>query len=96
MSRFVVYVVGSAYQVIGWVLLAFAALALIWREPAYPFLAAALIGIGLGWLLQNLGEAKAEPRRSEALFSVAILWLLVPLLGALLVRRLLRLYRRAI
>ncbi len=83
MSRFVLYVVGTAYGVLGWVLLGFALLALLWREPATAFFASAAVGLGVGFVLQRLGEAKAEPRRSEALFAVAILWLLVPLLGAL-------------
>ncbi len=83
MSTFVLYVVGVAYWVLGWVLAGFAVLALLWQEPATGFFAAAAVGLGLGWLLQNFGTAKAEPKRAEALFSVAILWLLVPFLGAL-------------
>lgn len=83
MSRFVLYVVGTAYWVLGWVLLGFAFLALLWREPAFGFLGSAAVGLGFGFALQQLGAAKQEPRRTEALFAVAILWLLVPLLGAL-------------
>ncbi len=83
MSRFVLYVIGTAYAVLGWVLLGFAFLALLWQEPSLSFFASAAVGLGIGYLLQHYGEAKQEPRRSEALFAVAILWLLVPLLGAL-------------
>jgi len=83
MSRFVLYVVGTAYWILGWVLLGFAFLALLWREPGFFFFASAAVGLGVGFFLQRLGEAKQEPRRTEALFAVAILWLLVPLLGAL-------------
>ncbi len=76
------YLLGLTYQGFGGVLLAFAFLAFLWREDARGFALAALLGFGLGRLLQALGHPEAQPRRAEVFASVALLWLAVPLLGA--------------
>ncbi|MGC8875728.1 TrkH family potassium uptake protein [Thermus sp.] len=80
--RSTLYLLGLAYQGLGGLLLGFALLALLWREDARGFALAALLGFGLGRLLQALGHPEAQPRRAEAFASVALLWLAVPLLGA--------------
>ena len=80
---FVRYSLGTAFRALGWVLLAFAGLALVWREPVVGFLAGAVVGLGLGQLLRMTGTPKAEPKRAEGLYIVATMWLLVPLIGAL-------------
>jgi len=80
---FVRYSLGTAFRALGWVLLAFAGLALVWREPVVGFLAGATVGLGLGQLLRMTGTPKAEPKRAEGLYIVATMWLLVPLIGAL-------------
>lgn len=82
-SPFFFYVLGEAYRVVGFVLLGFSALAAVWREPWSGFLGAAVVGLLGGYGLRAIGRPKAEPKRAEALFTVATLWFFVPLLGAL-------------
>jgi len=66
----------------GFLLGGLALLALALGEDARGFGLAALLGVGLGRLMRGLGHPEARPRRAEVFASVALLWLLVPLLGA--------------
>jgi len=52
-------------------------------EDARGFFVGAAIGLLLGVVLRQLGSLEAEPRRAEALLTVAGLWILVPVLGAI-------------
>ncbi|MFX5157928.1 hypothetical protein ABTC76_21200, partial [Acinetobacter baumannii] len=55
----------------------------LYREDASGFLVGGLLGIVLGLVLRRLGNGHTDPRRAEALFTVALLWILVPALGAI-------------
>jgi trk system potassium uptake protein TrkH len=76
------YLLGLTYQGMGFLLFLFALGAFFLGEDARGFAVAALLGVGLGRLLQGLGHPEAQPRRAEVFASVALLWFLVPALGA--------------
>ncbi|GLV49022.1 potassium transporter TrkG [Thermus sp. LT1-2-5] len=76
------YLLGLTYQGVGALLFLFALLALLLEEDARGFAVGALLGVGLGKALQALGHPQAQPRRAEVFASVALLWILVPALGA--------------
>ena len=84
--------VGSALDLIGgvlkWVGAAFvvpAAVALGYGEPAWPFLAAGAVAVGAGLLLDQITGPKtgAAVGPRESFLVVALIWLLVPVFGAL-------------
>lgn len=77
------YLLGLTYQGFGLLMLAFALLALGWGEDARGFLLGTVLGVGLGKALQGVGHAEAQPHRAEVFAAVALLWLLVPALGAI-------------
>ncbi|GAB5602169.1 TrkH family potassium uptake protein [Thermus sp. FJN-A] len=76
------YLLGLSYQGLGLLLAAFALLALGWGEDPRGFALGAVLGVGLGKGLQGLGHPQAQPRRAEVFAAVALLWILVPALGA--------------
>ncbi|GGM91565.1 potassium transporter TrkG [Thermus composti] len=76
------FLLGLTYQGFGGLSLGFALLAWALGEDTRGFALAALLGLGLGRLFQLLGHPEAEPRRAEVFASVALVWLLVPVLGA--------------
>ncbi|SDF18820.1 trk system potassium uptake protein TrkH [Thermus arciformis] len=80
--RGTLYLLGLTYQGFGALFLGFAFLALALGEDVRGFALAALLGLGLGRAFQALGHPEAQPRRAEVFASVALLWLAVPLLGA--------------
>ncbi len=83
MGGFVRYSLGTALRAVGLVMLVFVLLALLWGEDVRGFLLGAGVGLAAGQFLRVTGTPKAEPKRAEGLFIVAVIWLLVPLLGAL-------------
>jgi trk system potassium uptake protein TrkH len=80
---FAFYFLGVVYLGLGLVMLLLELLSLLLGEPPIGFLVGSVLGIGLGLGFRALGNAKSEPSRAEALVSVALIWLLVPLLGAI-------------
>ncbi|WP_027892294.1 TrkH family potassium uptake protein [Calidithermus chliarophilus] len=76
------YVTGTVFLGLGGVMGLLGVVDGLYGEDVLGFLVGAALGIGLGLLLRRLGSARSEPSRAEALFTVAALWLLVPLLGA--------------
>ncbi len=82
-GRFAPYVVGTGLLTVAGVMLLFAGYAALIRDPAGGFLATALVGAPLGWLLRRIGAPNAEPTRREALIAVLASWLVVPALGGL-------------
>nr|WP_299430569.1 TrkH family potassium uptake protein [uncultured Meiothermus sp.] len=74
---------GVVYLALGLVMLGLEALALALGESPWGFLAGAAVGLGLGWWFRSLGDPRHEPGRAEALLSIALIWLLVPALGAI-------------
>ncbi len=81
--RFVYYFLGVVYLALGLVMLGLELLSLLLKESPWGFLAGAVVGLGLGGWFRRLGDPKHEPGRAEALLSIALIWLLVPLLGAI-------------
>lgn len=82
-GRFAPYVVGSGLLALASVAVLFAAYATLNREPYAGFLLAALVAVIVGYPLRHFGSAKSEPARREALLAVLLLWLVVPIAGAI-------------
>jgi trk system potassium uptake protein TrkH len=81
--RFAYYFLGVVYLALGLVMLGLEVLSLALGESPWGFLVGAIVGLGLGGWFRSLGDPKLEPGRAEALLSIALIWLLVPLLGAI-------------
>lgn len=81
--RVALFFFGTVYLALGLILLPLALLSLGLGEPPLGFLVASAVGLGLGWLLRTRGDPRGEPSRAEALLTVAMLWALVPALGAI-------------
>ncbi len=80
--RLVAHLVGAVYQGFGVLLLPFALLALLWGEDPRGFLLGSLLGFALGSLLKLGGRPTLGGDRAQVFAVVALLWLTVPLLGA--------------
>lgn len=80
---FAYHFLGVVYLAMGLVMLALELLALVLGESPWGFLFGAVVGLlfGLGFL--RMGNPRHEPGRAEALLSIALIWLLVPVLGAI-------------
>ncbi|MDR9411244.1 MAG: potassium transporter TrkG [Haloferacaceae archaeon] len=57
------------------------ALAVLWNEPAMPFLAAMVVTVVLGLGARGLGQ-DADPQPRDAFLAAALIWLLVAVIGA--------------
>ena len=57
------------------------ALAVLWNEPAMPFLAAMAVTVVLGRGARGLGQ-DADPQPRDAFLAAALIWLLVAVIGA--------------
>jgi trk system potassium uptake protein TrkH len=75
--------IGSLVKPLGLVFLFPAALALGYGEPVWPFLASGLFTWALGAGLEWVGTGKEGVGAREGYLVVALIWLLVPALGAL-------------
>ena len=82
-GRFAPYVVGSGLVALAGVALVFAAYAYLASEPPLGFVLAALFSLAFGYPLRRFGSTKGEPTRREALLAVLLLWLVIPLAGAI-------------
>lgn len=80
---FAPFVVGAGQCSLAVIMILFAAYALVSGEPAGGFVLTAVVSGALGVPLVRFGSARGEPTRREALLAVLLLWLLVPLAGAL-------------
>ena len=56
-------------------------LAVLWGEPAVPFLAAMAVTVVLGLGARGLGH-DADPQPRDAFLAAALIWLLVAVIGA--------------
>ncbi|WP_337869864.1 TrkH family potassium uptake protein [Meiothermus sp.] len=81
--RFAYYFLGVVYLALGAVMLGLEVISLALGESPWGFLLGAGVGLSLGWWFRSLGDPRHEPGRAEALLSIALIWLLVPLLGAI-------------
>ena len=82
-GRFALYVVAVGLLGLAGVngmLLLYAA---ILNEPVWGFGVTSLLAVLVGLPLLRFGLAKSEPTRREAMVGVLLLWLIVPLVGAL-------------
>lgn len=77
------YMTGTVYVALGSVMGLLGLVDALLGEDARGFFVGAGLGLSLGMLLRRLGNPQAEPRRAEALLTVAGLWIMVPLLGAI-------------
>jgi trk system potassium uptake protein len=75
--------IGSLIKPLGLVFLFPAALALGYGEPVWPFLTSGLITVALGAGLEWLTSGKERVGAHEGYLVVALIWLLIPALGAL-------------
>ncbi|MCL4454437.1 MAG: TrkH family potassium uptake protein [Deinococcus sp.] len=82
LPRVTLYILGLTYMGLGGVMALMALAGLVLGQSWLGFLAGAAIGLTLGALFRGVGASKTTPRRAESLFAVALLWLAVPLLGA--------------
>lgn len=62
-------------------LAAFGTVAWLAGHGGTGFLTTATASAPVGWLLFRLGSAEGEPSRREALLSVLLLWLIIPVVG---------------
>lgn len=76
------YVTGTVFFGLGGVMGLLGVVDGFYGEDVLGFLLGAVLGIGLGLLFRRLGSVRGEPSRAEALFTVAVLWLMIPVLGA--------------
>lgn len=82
-GRFAPYIVGTGLAFLAAIMVPFALYALLLREPWAGFAVTAGTAGAVGALLIRLGAPNAEPSRREALIGVLLLWLMVPLFGAI-------------
>lgn len=76
------FLLGTAYQGLGLALFFFGLLAWAFGDRPQGFFLGGALGLALGGLLHRIAHPQAEPSRAEVFLSVALLWLLVPALGA--------------
>ncbi|RDI96661.1 TrkH family potassium uptake protein [Meiothermus sp. QL-1] len=81
--RFAYYVLGVLYLAMALVMLGLELISLVLGESPWGFLLGAVVGFLLGSGFRWLGDPRHEPGRAEALLSIALIWLLVPALGAI-------------
>jgi trk system potassium uptake protein TrkH len=82
-GRFAPYVLGTALIGLALILAAMELYALVLHDPLRGFAVAALVAAGAGLGLRWLGARNANPSRRETLASVLLIWLCLPLVGAL-------------
>lgn len=81
--RFFISTLGRPLIPLGIVTLLFAGLALLWNEPLAGFITTGIVSLGLGLLGRYFGNVAIEPTRVEGITSVLLLWLIIPLIGAI-------------
>ncbi|MDQ3399108.1 MAG: TrkH family potassium uptake protein, partial [Deinococcota bacterium] len=82
-GRFAPFVVGAGLAGLSVICVVFGLYAALLGEPVTGFVAAGSLSLGLGAVLLYAGTAQADPARREAIIGVLLLWLVVPLAGAL-------------
>ena len=82
-GRFAPFLVGAGLVALACVQACFAIYAALAAEPWLGFTATAATAAAFGVPLAWTGSAAAEPSRREALLAVLLLWLIVPLTGAI-------------
>ena len=79
----VLNLVGAVLKYLGAAFLLPAAVALGYDEPVWPFLVAAAITAGTGFLVERVTQGKERVGPREGFLVVALTWLAVPAFGAL-------------
>ena len=80
---FTPYVLGAALLAFALVCAFFAAGCAIVNEPYLGFLFSAVLSGSIGVPLYLFGDPAGEPARREALIAVLLLWLVIPVIGAI-------------
>lgn len=82
-GRFAPYVLGSGLIALSLTMVLFTIYAGLEREPVAGFLWTALASAVVGFPLRRFGAARSEPARREALLAVLLMWIMIPLFGAI-------------
>jgi trk system potassium uptake protein TrkH len=82
-GHFAPYIVGVSLISLSLFSILFMGLALLTREPFLGFAITGLCGATIGGLLVWLGEARPDPSRHDGLTGVLLIWLALPLFGAI-------------
>lgn len=77
------FMTGTVYIALGAVMALLGLADTLLGEDGLGFFVGAATGLLLGFVLRQLGSPQAEPRRAEALLTVAGLWMMVPILAAI-------------
>src|SRR5690606_13130784 len=80
-GRFAPYVLGISLLAVAAVALVFTVYSAIVGDAVAGFLVTLAIALPIGLGLRSLGRAGSEPTRREALATVLLTWLVVPLVG---------------
>jgi trk system potassium uptake protein TrkH len=81
-GRFAPRIVGTGLLALSAALVVFGTVAFLAGHGGGGFLTTAAVAAPVGALLWRVGSARGEPSRREALLSVLLLWLVVPVVGA--------------
>lgn len=81
-GRFAPRIVGTGLLGIAVLMVAFTVLALAFREPWTGFALTGAAAGAVGAIASAFGRTHGEPSRREALLSVLLLWVVVPIMGA--------------
>ncbi|MER3536629.1 MAG: potassium transporter TrkG [Thermus sp.] len=76
------FLLGTAYEGLGLALIVFGLLAWVFGDRPQGFFLGGALGLALGRLAHRAARPQVELPRREVFLSIALLWLLVPALGA--------------
>lgn len=82
-GRFTPYIVGTSLLGLGFVSALFVLFALLIHEAFLGFIVTGAVAAAVGGVLVRLGDRRADPARREGLLGILLLWLTLPLFGAI-------------
>ena len=82
-DHFAPYIVGASLISLGLFSMLFTLIAFLLQEPIIGFIITGVFGALIGGLLIRLGKASPDPSRSDGLTGILVLWLALPIFGAI-------------